>query len=478
MMSYTTTCNFSRVCCDEQEIPTPAQTLPREPPPPYSEAQALAAQSDHGDVGSTTNMGGGDAANSPPPYHQHLQPSPMSTAPRPSNTAAAAGWQAQQKTAAAAQPAGFAVAAVTATAGGGAAVAPPAAAAGARKLAPPRPPMEREDFVLKKALSRRKESLRRLEDVRAGARARLAALKAETDARRAAKLAASGRAKGKDGAAKVPPSPPLPQRPAGTSGADAIPAVAGHVAPEPLPASGDRAVGPTHGGDVLAGGPAGALPRGDDSDGLGGRKGRDIVAIGADGGVHRGGRVVADRPERPTGTRRQVPRRKEAVQKKETTEEEEEEEAKKKEEKNTKAGVAELARKNKEEGQEENASIAVVPPMPALPAEVKSVEGFKALWRETVKVRPVRVSSSGGEATTAAAKEADARENLARPSVQEAGVGLAEEGEEGQGFDDGVDDDEVEAGWAEVDLSGKEAGDEVRYIGVEWHNPILSACPC
>eukprot|EP00903_Cladosiphon_okamuranus_P006805 g6633.t1 len=454
------------------EVPAPTQDSPREPPPPYSEVEALPGRQGQCDVGSSTDMGAGDTPNSPLPYHQHLQPSPMSTALHSSDIAAAAGWQAQQTTAAP-QTAVSAVAAVAAAGDGDAAVAP-SGAARARKAASARPPMEREDSVLREALSRRKESLRRLEDVRAGARARLASLKAETEARRAAKLAASGRGKGKDGAAKAPPSLSSPRPPAGTSGADAIPPVAGPVAPEPLQGSGGRAVGPTRGHDVLVEGPPGGLLSQDDSDdGVGGRKGSDIVAAGAaDGGVLGGGRVE---PELPTSKRRQVQRRKEGVQKEKVNEagavvegEVEAEAAKMKKEKGEEAGLVEMPGENNSEP-EKGASIAVIPQMPALPAEVQNVEGFKALWKATVKPRPVRVSSGGGEAATAA-KKVDAREKLVQASVQEAGVvvGPAQAREEGQGDDDDDlvddDDDEVEAGWIEVALSGKEAGDEIAAI--------------
>eukprot|EP00752_Nemacystus_decipiens_P004654 g4245.t1 len=504
----------------EAPNPAPAQASPQEPPPPYSsEAETLATQGNiGGGVGSnisssnsvsiSDDVGGGGGGvdaitNSPPPYspHLHLQPSPMTTAPRPG--AAVETLNDRVADAAAVVDGGGAGAGAGAALDAAAAAAAAAAAvgrrppAGARKAAPARPPMEREDSVLKEALSRRKESLRRLEDVRAGARARLAALKAETDARRAAKLAAAaaaapGPGKGSD-AAKVPPPPPPVRR---HSGADAIPATAGPAVPEPLlPPPGDRALGPARGGDALEGGAAGDPQQ--DHGGLGGENGggmmgagRDprrgdapeaatAVAAAADGGGGRGGRAVGGRFERPTNKRRQVPRRKEAFPKGKDEEENkngEDKEEEEEEEGSMEAVVAEVPRGDKHEEQEKYPSVAV-PPVPALPAEVKNVEGFKALWRETVKVR--RVSGSSGD-FAAAAKEAVAGEKGARTGAREAGApggaavapnrpGAAggpstTRDEIGDDGDHDVDDGEAEAGWNKIDLAGEEAGDEIAAI--------------
>lgn len=487
-----------------QEPPVAAQTSPREPPPPYSEAEAFATQ--HGQGGGDTGIGSvssGDAGNGPPPYAPHLQPSPLSTAPRPSvavepetldggyplaspqrqqrapqSGTAVAGWQQAEQTPAAPPPVSASIAdgggpeeaAAAVTAGGGAAFDATTRrlpAAGARRAAPARPPMEREDSVLRDALSRRKESLRRLEDVRAGARARLAALKAETDARRAAKQAASS-GRGKKGTgAKVPP-PPLPPRltPVGNTGADAIPATASPAAPEPLPSLGDRAaaaaaaatLGPARGGDEPAGGlsmsddpvvrNAGSTTAAEQDDGLL-EAAPEVPALAAGAvGVGHGSRsgsgslirVAAGSPDRPTNKRRQVPRRKETAQKADGTEEEEKE---KEEGEKGGAVVAEVPGVNKGEEEQPGASIGTAAPTPALPAELKNVEGFKTLWRESVKVRHVKGDS--GEVPTGA--KGALGEQGARPDVQD---------------DDDGDGGEAEAGWTKIDLLGKEAGDEVR----------------
>lgn len=465
-----------------QENPALAQAGPLEPPPPYSsEAEALATQRDHVGIDSSSSSNkvgvGSDAVSSLPPYSSPLQPSPMSTAPRPSGAVETLdGGQLftspQQQDQAPQAGYAAAAAAVDAAIAEAARQWPPAAA---RKAAPARPPMEREDSVLKEALSRRKESLRRLEDVRAGARARLAALKAETDARRAAKLAAAGSGRGKgDDAAKAPQPPPPPPQVGGHSGEGPIPAAAGPGAPAPLPpASGGRVVGPAQGGETL---PAGGPPQdGDDLDGKH-RSERDhrregapeaatpVPAAADDGGLDGGGGGVAGgRLERPTNKRRQVPRKKEAIKKEKKKEKEEIDDGKEEEE----AVVTEVPGGNRPEEQEKKSSVAVpapppvppVPPAPPLPAEVKNVEGFKALWRETVKVRQAKgdVAAAAKEAIAGGEKESR------RPSADGAGFTHERGGDDGGGGDGDVDvdDGEAEAGWIKIDLVGKEAGDEV-----------------
>ena len=464
-----------------QENPALAQAGPLEPPPPYSsEVEALATQRDHVGIDSSSSSSnkvgvGSDAVSSPPPYSSPLQPSPMSTAPRPSGAVETLDggqlFTSPQQHDQAPQAGYAAAAAVDAAIAEAARQWPPAAA---RKAAPARPPMEREDSVLKQALSRRKESLRRLEDVRAGARARLAALKAETDARRAAKLAAAGSGRGKgDDAAKAPQPPPPPPQVGGHSGEGPIPAAAGPGAPAPLPpVSGGRVVGPAQGGETL---PAGGPPQ--DGGDLGGKHGSErdhrregapeaatpVPAAADDGGLDGGGGgggggVAGGRLERPTNKRRQVPRKKEATKKEK--EKEEIDDGKEEEE----AVVTEVPGGNRPEEQEKKSSVAVpapppVPPAPPLPAEVKNVEGFKALWRETVKVRQAKgdVAAAAKEAIAGGEKESR------RPSADGAGFTQERGGDDGGGGDGDVDVDggEVEAGWIKIDLVGKEAGDEV-----------------
>ncbi|CBJ32947.1 expressed unknown protein [Ectocarpus siliculosus] len=312
------------------ENPAPQQTTSdRGPPPPYS--PTLEAQQ-HGKSfayngntsGAAAAAAAATAAGSPPPYSWGAsQESPAATAA----AIAMAGAGAEPRAAApAAAPAPVAAAA--------------AAAAGAtRVVVSERPPStEKEGSALRDALRRRQESFRRLEDVRAGARARLAALKAETEARRAAKSAL--KAKGDDGV-KVPPAPSMD-------------------APK--------------------------------------------AAAADDGG---GGNVNP-----ATGSSR----------------------------------------------------IAIASRGSALPdssAKLHDVDGFKALLRETVKVRSVKSFGSSGSSGSAAAAAAAAKlkdvegfKALLRESAKARGV-EDEEDEEGE---------EVQHGWDEVDLSGKGVRDEISAI--------------
>ncbi len=332
-----------------------------------------------------------------------------------------------------------------------------------------RPSTEKEGAVLREALLRRQESQRRLDGVRADARARLAALKAETEARRAAKLAAGRKAQddaAATAAAKKAP-PPLPPRGAGAgAGAGTTPAV-GLFATAPPAVEGARtgSLGSAPGGGALGlslGPPP--SPRED------GRAGTTVVEA-----------VAAARRARPAPKRRQFPHLRAGRGE-------------------GRGGTGEGGEGEQEKEKEKaSASGVEVPLSKAAAAHLKDAEGFKALWRETAQVRQAEGRSAGGgsggggggeaEAGTRA-KEVVLGENGAPPSVHESasnGNGTADAGEHrirggagdgGKGGDgdsgndraqegeeeEGAGDGEERAGWEEVDLLGKEAGEEVGLI--------------
>ncbi|CAM9807894.1 unnamed protein product, partial [Ectocarpus sp. 12 AP-2014] len=463
------------------ENPAPRQTTSdRGPPPPYS--PTLEAQQH----GNTRSAAAAAAAGSPPPYSSGAsEESPAATAA----VIAMAGAGAEPRTAAPAAAPAPAPAA--------------AAAAGATRVAVlERPPStEKEGSALRDALRRRQESFRRLEDVRAGARARLAALKAETEARRAAKSAL--KAKGDDGV-KVPAAPSMdaPKAAADDGGGgnvnsatgspriaiasvsssvgsasdwsaslveDGTGSAASFVSSSSGLGSSGSAVASEQGGGGGGGGaspsyaagfsplastvippsPVGFPPptaaavaarasRGETEAARGeapisdSRNG-DNSPVGAlpgeegggghltDGGGHNTGSGV--RLARPTNKRRQVPARKT----------------------NTQEAIAAAAAAAAAAGmmpggdeKEEEAATAVVvaPPLrpppqrgSALPdssAKLNDVDGFKALWRETVKVRSAQSFDSSGSSVSPAAaarlKDVEGFKALLRESAKARGV--------------------------------------------------------
>ncbi|CAM9908607.1 unnamed protein product, partial [Ectocarpus sp. 4 AP-2014] len=476
------------------ENPAPQQTTgDRGPPPPYS--PTLEAQQHGKDFAynGNTRSAAAAAAGSPPPYSSGAsQESPTATA------AAIALAAAGPEPRAAAPAAAPAPAPAPAPAVAAAAVA---AAAGATRVVVSErlPSTEKEGSALRDALRRRQESFRRLEDVRAGARARLAALKAETEARRAAKSAL--KAKGDDGV-KVPAAPSMdaPKAAAddGSGGnvnsatgspriaiasvsssvgsasdwsaslvEDGTGSAASFVSSSSGLGSSSGAVAAEKGGGGGGGG-GGASPsyaagfsplaptvtppspvdlppptaaaaarasRGETewargeaptSDSRNGDNSPERALSGEEGGGgHPTGSAGHDtgsgaRLARPTNKRRQVPARK----------------AKTSEATAAAAATAAGIMPGGDEKEEEAATaVAVAPPPPppergsALPdssPKLNDMDGFKALWRETVKVRSVQSFDSSGSSVSAAAaaklKDVEGFKALLRESAKARGV--------------------------------------------------------